>query len=269
MPRPRHLQVSPKVAQFFKQEPSWVIRDGLLALIIGALLLWSQNAIDNREANLSQKAEEHRTELAQKADQQRAKLAQDAEESRAVHAEQLENLRYLREQVANGHALMFAGLDLRNADLEAMDLSDANLRNADLRNVDFTGANLDHAQLGLADLRGAWIGHTSFRGANLEGADLRKVTSQPPDTGEGDGPDFSGAVLNFAQADGSTFVGARLYNVDLADVSDGVKAAAGNFCWDKRTLWPEDAAARKVRKEGSGDWCTTEHYETGFFVGVE
>jgi len=69
----------------------------------------------------------------------------------------------------------YAGIDLRWAHLEALELGGASLRGADLRGAglrgaDLRGADLTNARLSSADLRGV-----DLRGARLGGADLRRA----------------------------------------------------------------------------------------------
>src|SRR5689334_13415136 len=63
------------VRGLWRSEPPWLIRDGVIALVIGAVLLLSQNQLDERRSD-----------------------RQDAlEAARAQHAETVENLRFVRE----------------------------------------------------------------------------------------------------------------------------------------------------------------------------
>ena len=66
------------------------------------------------------------------------------------------------------------GLDLRGAELSAMDLSGANFQGADLRDAVFSGSQLRNADFRGADLRGALFDEarldlTDFRGADCSG----------------------------------------------------------------------------------------------------
>src|SRR5579883_3212089 len=102
-------------------------------------------------------------------------------------------------------------LDLRNADLKAVNLSGVDLIRADLREADLSGANLDNAVLVEADLSGVNLSGANLSAdlkganlsrANLSGANLTRV-------------DFTKANLtrtNFTQA----IIGwTRFRNVDL------------------------------------------------------
>lgn len=114
----------------------------------------------------------------------------------------------------------FSEADLRQADLSASDmygakfrhadLRDAQLRSANLRDADFRWANLTRAVLLKANLRDA-----DFRGANLTEAVLRKANLRDAD--------LAGAVLR-----GTDLRGARLDGANLADADlDGALLPAG------------------------------------------
>lgn len=89
---------------------------------------------------------------------------------------------FLPERCAN-----LEGVDLRDADLNGVNLCRANLRGADLRGVDFLDTNLRFADLSGADLSGA-----NLRSADLEGASLRSASLKGADLS---GVDLSNVVL--------------------------------------------------------------------------
>ena len=114
----------------------------------------------------------------------------------------------------------FSEADLREADLSSSDmykakfwdadLRDAQLRSTNLRGADFRGANLTRAVLLKANLRDA-----DFRGANLAKAVLRKANLRDAD--------LSGALLRGADLRGARLDGANFADADL----DGALLPAG------------------------------------------
>lgn len=77
-----------------------------------------------------------------------------------------------------GVACQLQGADLRNANLNHMDLSGAQLRGADLSGANLRGVNFEGADLRGANLQGANLTVASFHGANLDGADLTGAKMQ-------------------------------------------------------------------------------------------
>ncbi len=67
---------------------------------------------------------------------------------------------------------LFAGADLRGANLKALDLSGIHLRGAYLKDADLSGANLKGADLGEANLWGANLNRANLSHADLKRADL-------------------------------------------------------------------------------------------------
>ncbi|NER48655.1 MAG: protein kinase [Symploca sp. SIO1A3] len=65
------------------------------------------------------------------------------------------------------------GVDLTNADLSDADLRGADLRSADLENVNLTATDLRGADLRGATLRNAILKNADYRGTNFRSADLR------------------------------------------------------------------------------------------------
>ncbi len=158
-------------------DPSWWIRDIVVALLIALLVLVGQKWVDDSRAD---------RDRAIAADQNR-------------QAQRLENLRFVRDRSSGDQdqprpfagldlaGMNLAGLYLRGADFSAADLEGANLNLTDLAApdapdplsslgqlrpigspTDFTGANLCGA-----DLVGANLGGANLTRANLSGADLR------------------------------------------------------------------------------------------------
>lgn len=161
------------------RKPHWLVRDGVLALLVGALLLGSQLYFDNRAT--------HRGEG-------RAHLAAD-------QAERRENLRFVRDHSST--ALVdrpFAGIDLRGQNLQGLHLVGAVFTGAHLEGVDFEVADLESADLTSALLHGAKLTYADLRGAHLVGSDLTEA-------------DLSGADLRHASIKGANLTGANLENV--------------------------------------------------------
>lgn len=65
------------------------------------------------------------------------------------------------------------GVNLKGADLSYADLSEANLQSASLRGVDLSYADMEQANLQNADLRGAILIGTNFRSVDLSQTHLR------------------------------------------------------------------------------------------------
>jgi uncharacterized protein YjbI with pentapeptide repeats len=100
------------------------------------------------------------------------------------------------------------------SELERVDLRDAELDGLDVPQVCFVHSNLDRAHLTGARLGGATLSDALLRGTDLSGADLR------------------GADLTRADLDGAILLGADLSNAELGDASlRGVIA-------DTTTTWP-------------------------------
>lgn len=208
-------RIRARAKHFWDSEPPWLVRDGLLGLVIGGLLLLSQVGIEDARA--------HRQDVSDAAVRRQSERLED---ERAATAQRLENLRFVRERSSSkkverpfrGLDLAgqeFVGLRLRNADFGAAKLSgatfeDADLResglyDADLRDVNFILTNLEYAQLQGSDLRGAKLDDAQLTGAVLAGSDLR------------------GASLTATELDEAILV-------DRSDVG---------VCYDKHTRWPD------------------------------
>ncbi|MEL6347837.1 MAG: pentapeptide repeat-containing protein [Myxococcota bacterium] len=114
-----------------------------------------------------------------------------------------EGFRYTRCS-AIGPGTSIAEFNLYKAELPGIDLRDAilhmvRLTEADLRGANLSGADLTHAEMNRADLRSA----------NLRGADLRDVTMI--------GADLQGADLSEANLCGANLLWANLTNAILKD----------------------------------------------------
>jgi uncharacterized protein YjbI with pentapeptide repeats len=110
-------------------------------------------------------------------------------------------------------------IDLTDAVLSSMTLSDTNLSNVTLINADLRGAilssaNMDGGVLINADLRGAILSSANLRGANLCGADLRRATLKRASLINTNlsHTSFVNAVLK-----GAYLSGARLNDADLSE----------------------------------------------------
>lgn len=161
-------------------EPSWWFRDGVLALLIGLMLLAGQAWLDSKRSA--------------------RQLALD--EGRALRSERLENLRYVRERSTGADEdKNFAGLDLSGQDLQGLNLRGADFRGAGLVDVDFSYTDLTDADLTDADVRrvdfyGSDLTLADFTRARLEGAILHSAML--------DRTDFSDAVVRGARFVDST-----------------------------------------------------------------
>jgi hypothetical protein len=105
-------------------------------------------------------------------------------------------------------------VDGAGSELERVDLRDAELDGLDIPQVSFAHSNLDRAHLTGGKLGGATLSDALLRGTDLSGADLR------------------GADLTRADLDGAILLGADLTGAELGDASlRGVIA-------DNTTTWP-------------------------------
>ena len=82
---------------------------------------------------------------------------------------------------ANLREANLQGIDLRDANLRRIDLRGANLLSANLQRTDLWGANLLNANLEDTDLRSTNLRNASLLNANLQGANLRKASLQDID----------------------------------------------------------------------------------------
>lgn len=147
-----------------------LMRDAVLALIVGLVVCGVQIFFDHRQTNRS--------------------LA--AAQAQALRAERLENLRFVRDRSVagtQGEPLPFAGLDLEGQPLQGLYLEKANFADARMRGSALFGAHLRGSFFGRTDLRDADLDHadlrsaifdvTDLRGADLSGADLEGAVFGP------------------------------------------------------------------------------------------
>ncbi|MHA7156219.1 pentapeptide repeat-containing protein [Arthrobacter sp. TMN-50] len=156
-----------------RKNPPWWVRDGLVALTVGGLLLAGQAFIDDRRTDREQVAA--------------AKLSNELS--------RIEDLRFIRERSAElppqSEGALFNQLPFAE-----MDLSGQNLSNLDLRGADFTSANLTDTKFFMSDLRGAIFRNTvltktSFEAAKLEEATFHRVSLRGTNFSNSNGGIFS------------------------------------------------------------------------------
>jgi uncharacterized protein YjbI with pentapeptide repeats len=113
-----------------------------------------------------------------------------------------------------------AGLDLSNAHFSDADLSGADLDGTQLRNSVITGADLRGADMSRADLRNADLTGALLSGADLSDADLDPIYLTGADLSEADlaGAHLAGSDLSGADLSGADLSRADLHGVDLTDV---------------------------------------------------
>lgn len=183
------------------------------------------------------------------------------DDRREDEAHRRENLRYIREQAANGtlQAAPLRGVDLAGQNLSQLDLKDvtltaANLSGADLSwavlsRADLSRANLSEANLDHASLRSAHLSEADFSGATLRGAtllyaNLSDVNFREADlTGASLGTaqlrrtDFTDANLTYAHLENIRFYWVKFYGADLTGAQLTMGADA-RVCYDEHTRWP-------------------------------
>jgi MinD-like ATPase involved in chromosome partitioning or flagellar assembly len=103
------------------------------------------------------------------------------------------------------HGIGFAGADLRNLELDNIDMNRADLSNAKLQNIHMEYAVLKNARLTNADMRGASLSHANFSGAFLKDANLNNAI-------------LNAVVLRGANMIGVNLTGASLRDADLSNV---------------------------------------------------
>lgn len=213
------------VANWFLREPHWLVRDGLLALVFGGLLLGLQVRMDER---LSER------ELA-------------IENARAKQAERLENLRYVRERsddptgLEGGIYKSFENLDLTGMNLSGLNLPRSLFWRATLDRTDFTSARLEGSSFGTTTGLGpsGTAEGAIFRSARLERAMFYSW--------DGDGADLSGAVFDDTEFMGGSYNGTRfaeafffdtdLWDIDLSRTSGLETAHFEGDCF-RNVIWP-------------------------------
>lgn len=220
-------------------EPPWWVRDGVVALLIGGVLLGGQALIDDGRSD------------------REAARADDL----AMLADRRENLRFVRERsTVVALERPFQGMDLTEQNLSGLSLSGANFGNAelddtsffyaDLKNTDFSGASLEDSFLSFTDLTDANLAVAELNGAFLTDAVL-------VDTNFGyavaDRARFTSADVTDAFFDGASLRNADFDEVDLSTVLSfdrvdltGAQLHAATFgelelvaiCYDETTTWP-------------------------------
>lgn len=197
---------------------------------------------------------------------------------RDAAADRRENLRFVREQVANGKAgeVSFRGIDLAGQNLGGLDLSGADLADANLSGADLYGTDFSDAELMGADLTGARMYITKFVDAHLDYADLSGTAFERVDfTGAGlfftflsdttwkessfsqadiVGVDFSRAKFNDIDLSHNHIEDAKFYGADLAKArlpppNDGnAFGSLKELCFDTSTIWPQDFPANTLKE---------------------
>lgn len=142
-------------------------------------------------------------------------------------------------------------IDLRNAQIRGVDLSNANLQRADLRNCDLCGSSLHGTDLYRANLDGAKIVHSNLYEVNLQEASLKGANLAGSILNKGL---LYGANLRDANLCGASFraanlMGANLYKANLM----GANLKAANLAGAK--LFLANLQAAKLDK--------AKMYETG------
>ncbi|BCN46688.1 hypothetical protein RE9431_49450 (plasmid) [Prescottella equi] len=94
------------------------------------------------------------------------------------------------------HGASFRNLDLRNARLAGLNLSNTDFRGAELAGASLARANLSRADFDQANLSGAILARATLTGANLTKANLTRAN-------------LAGATLYGAKVDGANFYEAR------------------------------------------------------------
>ena len=124
---------------------------------------------------------------------------------------------------------VFAAADLRNADLQQVELSGANLQSADLRGANLSNARMHSTDLTDATLRRAKLTNAEIREAVLKRADLSWIEGDSAiivasnlrgvwcDAGSFRNADLSSSFLSQAQFRGALFHGARMVDTRFVD----------------------------------------------------
>jgi uncharacterized protein YjbI with pentapeptide repeats len=207
------------------------VRDVVLALAIGLLLLAGQWLIDDRRS------------------QRETRISADL----ADEAERRENLRFIRDRSSVEQIERpFSGMDLDSLKLTGLNLSGANLSDASLletslAEVDLSGALLTGASLGSSSffravLRDAVLGcsepepgcgatqfSTLFLSADLTRADLTGMSFFRAD--------FTGAIMTEAVVADVRMSRTKLYGTDLTR-ADLRGTEFVEVCYDDTTRWP-------------------------------
>jgi len=103
-------------------------------------------------------------------------------------------------------------LDLRQTNLQAVDISHLNFSKALLQNSRLEGANLFAARIEEAELLGAWMEGANLNGARMERAELSGARMEGADLSKAR---MEGADLIEARMEGTNLSGARMEGTDL------------------------------------------------------
>ncbi|MBE9212144.1 pentapeptide repeat-containing protein [Plectonema cf. radiosum LEGE 06105] len=125
-------------------------------------------------------------------------------------------------------------LNLRNAQIRGVDLSNANLQRADLRNADLSGACLQGTDLYRANLDGATISQSNLYQVNLQQASLKGANLAGSIINKGllYGANLRDANLCGASLRAANLIGANLYKANLM----GANLKAANLAGAKLFL---------------------------------
>jgi Pentapeptide repeats (8 copies) len=196
--------------RWWTREPSWWVKDVVVALLIGVVLVGGQWLLDNR----------------------RAAVDRQLEDQRNAAAERLENLRFIRDRSSSAAASRpFGSLDLRGLQLAQLHLvgatfTDADLTRAILSSTDLRRAEFQYARLGEANLQGTDLSHATLQSATMRRATLRGAILSDAYVGDAD---LRGADLTY-----TNLSGANLTRADLAG------AKVDPVCYDADTTWPRE-----------------------------
>lgn len=200
-------------------EPPWWVRDVLIALLIGAILLVGQAVLDDARSD-------------------RERLAAV---SRDQFQTRIENLRFVRDR---------SSATLVERPFQHMDLTLQNMSGLTLTEANFTGSELEVADFNDADLRGVNLSETYLDYADFSGAD---VSCSVRDGADDDPLRICSSFVG-ASARSARFLETDLQYADFTDASfseadfSGADLRHTNFadayyfhiCWDNATRWPTD-----------------------------
>ncbi len=122
-------------------------------------------------------------------------------------------------------------LDGKRRPLVRVDLSDANLRGLDLSDLSFVDANFESSDLSMANLSTTYLMSTSFRRATLVDANLSGAVCQACD--------FMRANLRGANLGNAAFDEVNLRGTDLQRVKL-LATVIEHATYDADTAWPND-----------------------------
>ncbi|WP_188539687.1 pentapeptide repeat-containing protein [Kocuria dechangensis] len=203
------------------------------------------------------------------------------DDRREDEADRRENLRFIREQAADGKAdkvsfrgidltgQNLSGLDLRHGDLEGAILKDADLTGTDLRNANLHGADLRSTTMKLTHLESAVLTDAMLQRANLldvtmdgavfDGADMRKSSWSFFNAGQVSlfETDLSDAEIAGVDMTHATIHETKLLGADLRGAQLPQEANFSRYflsaCFDEDTRWPPGYRTQAIIK-GSCDY---------------